>query len=280
MNFLFEIGLAWNIQPERAHRHHPPPVARQRPRQLDRVIRARIGAYQHRIEAAPVREGRPRRFCLRPDHCFCPLAFGQRHPLRIEVHAEYLAARRPGNAHRQQAQQPQPDDRHPLPQLRLRQSEAVQRNRAQRGESGCLEGHLRRQLCQQVARHDGILGMHRIPAPGARHPVAHLEALQPGPHRRDGPRGRIAQRHRLVELIEGRLDRGQQPFPPRLIQHLAHQVWPRLGLAHQALLGEFDQRPLRARRHQRRRRPHQRRPRPGRRHRRLRHNRLSVTQIL
>ncbi len=43
-----------------------------------------------------------------------------------QVHAEDLAAGCLGNAHRQQAQQAQPDHTHLLAELRLSQAEAVQ----------------------------------------------------------------------------------------------------------------------------------------------------------
>ena len=100
------------------------------------------------------------------------------------------------------------------------------------------------QVRQQVLRDEGVLGMHGIAPAGAGDPVADLEALHTGADGDDRAGGGIAQRHGLVEAVEGGFDGGQQAFAAGLIEHLAHQVGPRAGFADQAFFGEFDQHAL------------------------------------
>ena len=96
---------------------------------------------------------------------------------RVEVDAKHGAAGGPGDARREQPEQPQPDDRHPLAHLGLGQAEAVQGDGAQGGEGGRFKIDVLGQVRQQVARNDGVLGVDGIAAAGAGHPVAHLETL-------------------------------------------------------------------------------------------------------
>ena len=82
--------------------------------------------------------------------------------------------------------------------------------------------------------------MHRVSPTGAGHPLTHFEALQVFSKRYDRARGRIAQRHRLIEAIEGGLGGVDQPFPARLLDDLFDEIRTGTGLAHQTLFGELD----------------------------------------
>jgi len=103
----------------------------------------------------------------------------QRHTPLVQIHTQHLAASRPGDAHRQQPQQPQPDHRHALPQLELRQTVTVQGDSAQRGEGGAIKIHHIRQVDEQVSRHTHILRMYGIPAAGASHTHTGAKAVHP-----------------------------------------------------------------------------------------------------
>ena len=99
--------------------------------------------------------------------------------------------------------------------------------------------------------------MHGVAAAGAGHPLTHLQALHAFPQPDNRPGRGIAQRHGLVQAVEGRFQRGQQALAAGLVDHLAHQVGPGARLAQQRFFGELHQHPLGAGRDQRSRRAHQ-----------------------
>ena len=162
-----------------------------------------------------------------------------------------LAASRQGDLHCQQAEQTQPDDDHVLTHLGLGQAKAMQGNGCQGGEGGRFKIHFIRQGCQQVARHQGIFGMHGVIAAGAGHPLPDMKTVHIRTQRFDHPGRGITQRQGFIQAVEGGFDRAQQTFAAGFVQHLAHQVGAGAGLAQQGFFGKFDHRTFGAGRNQR-----------------------------
>ena len=206
--FFFVVNLARDVQADRPHRHDARPVTGHDARQFDRIVRRGVGADQYGIAAATAREALGGFFGLLAQHGLGAHVARQLDAPGVQIDAKHLAAGRAGNAHRQQPQQPQADNPHPLAQLHLRQAETVQGNRPQGGKSSRVEVDRLGQRGQQVARHGGILGMHGVAAAGAGHALPHLPALHPFAQGNNRTRRRISQRHGLFQAVEGCFEGG------------------------------------------------------------------------
>jgi hypothetical protein len=133
----------------------------------------------------------------------------------------------------------------------------MQGDGSQGGKGRRFEVNALRQQRQQVARHDAVVGVHGVAAARAGGTLPGLETLHPLAQCDDRPGRGVTQRHGLVEPVEGRFQRRQQPFAAGLVDHLAHQVRAGAGFPQQGFTGEFDHHALRAGRDERSRRADQ-----------------------
>lgn len=144
--------------------------------------------------------------------------------------------------HRHQADQSEAggDDR--LAELRARQPDALERDGAEHGEGRFVVGHGVGHMRAEVDRYGHGLGMLAV----GDYPVAGSEARNTRAGLQHRPDIAVAERQRLVELVEHGFERRRQPVDPDLVERLAHLVGLLARLADEAGLTEIDQHPLRA----------------------------------
>ncbi len=171
------VQRAGDVQTDRANCHDLPTIARQQAGQLNGVVGARVRADQNHIEPPPLGESRRGAFGIGTQHSGGAHLAGQLNALRGEIHPENGAARGPGDAHGQQAEQSQPDDRDALAHLRVSQAKTMQGDGAQGGEGGTFKIDVVWQFDQQVLRNNGVFSVNGKAAARAGHPVAHLETV-------------------------------------------------------------------------------------------------------
>ena len=246
---LLEERRARNGHARDAHEHDAPFLAADIGRELDGRV-ARRGRGDHRgvdAVAAAHREGagadvRVARRGLDSQR------LRELETVHIEVGAEHGNPLRFEKARSNLADQPETDHEHARAEHRIREADALERNRADGGVGRLLEGNVLGNLRAEVLADDDDAGVRA----GGSHAVSSGErgyAVADGEH--DAGRG-VSERHRIVEPRAHLRGGGHEAFAPDLLQHAADVVGPLARLGEQALARELDDIALGAGRDERR----------------------------
>jgi hypothetical protein len=246
---LVEIGPR-QLEAGDAHQHDTAALAAHVRGLGDRLARGGGGGEQHGVHAAAAGElprRRDRVLAAREVHAVGAEAARQREPVRVHVHAEHAAAVGAQDLHGDEADEAEARDHHRLAERRLREADALQRDRAEHREGRARVVHAVRDAGAEVLRHRHGLGVLAV----RDHALAHREPVDAGAHLEHPPDVAVAERQRLVELALHGLERGGHAVRAHLLEHLAHLVRLLAHLVEQRTTAEVDQHPLGARRDQR-----------------------------
>ena len=137
---------------------------------------------------------------------------------------------------------PSPSTTTVSPRLQHRLAHAVQRDRADRDESGVSEADRLGDRHDQIARHEYDFGMIGEVQSRAGDALARLQIGDAGADRLDDAGAGIAERHRRAHEVAHDLRRLDQSLLPGPVENLADEIGTRARLLQRVHLGEFDDR--------------------------------------
>ncbi len=162
----------------------------------------------------------------------------------IDVRRDDRGAVTPRQLRGDLAHQPEPQHHDAIAERDLRQTDAVQRDRADRHEAAVVVRHRVGHPRGEVPRHVVDFGVVGVAQTGAGHTIADMEVRRRGADLEHFTRARVAERNRRAHQVLDDLVRAPIPLLLRLVEHLPEQIGTVLRLADRALVGERDDRAL------------------------------------